>query len=158
MKFFMPSFSLFWYIEVTWYNERPDILTLSIYWNDLILWETSYTGRFNVLRKKSLFFQISAFVINTLNLSIYKVSHCIKSSIYWEIQWQVATKKINIILQKNKQKFFFLNFVILFLTLKSYQTKDKRKLQSYKRRASTHAYEIYLCNQNYILWYKHIQL
>ena len=43
-----------------------------------------------------------------------------------------CNKKINIILQKNKQKFFKKNFVILFLTLKSYQTKTKENFNPTK--------------------------
>ena len=66
------------------YIERFNISSLSIYWDDLIQWETSYIKRFIVLRTKSCLFHFSDFVLNTLNLSIYSVSHCIKKSQYIE--------------------------------------------------------------------------
>ena len=70
-------------IKSSQYIERLDILNLSIYWDDLIEWETSYIERFNVLWTKAKNWK-KKIVLNTLNLSIYEVSQCIKSSQYIE--------------------------------------------------------------------------
>ena len=121
---------------MSWYNERFDILNLSMYWDDLIHWETSYTQRLNVLRTKSFFFSVSRFCpqyIESLiiwSLSLYQVI-----SIYWEtryieslniLRWldtirDFIHKKIHCIEEKILFFFHFSDFVFKKLNLSIYE-------------------------------------
>ena len=88
---------------MTWYNERLYRLL-----RDSMNW-----------RQNLSFFQFSDFVLNTLNLSIYKVSHCMKSPQYIErfnisslsiygddlIQWETSyIERFNVL--RTKSSFF----------------------------------------------------
>ena len=114
---------IFWYIEMTWYNEKFDTLNVSIYWDELIQWESSYIERFNFLKTKSekwkknkifssiqwIFLCMKSLIVsshlNILRDSIYLVSqyiemtwynerlHILRDSMYWGQNLKTEKKK-----------------------------------------------------------------